>query len=74
MNPYEVPVIEVFGPTEIAGFFQNLYAVLYPAMPFLMIGAAAALAGVLITVIRKIFSFDTLSGREDEYEYKEDKE
>jgi hypothetical protein len=71
-NPYEVPVIEVFGQTEIAGFFQNLYAVLFPVMPFVMIGVAAALAGVLITVFRKIFSLDTLSGKKDEYDYKDE--
>lgn len=68
----EVPVIEVFGPAEISAFFQNVYAMLYPVMPFLMIGAATALAGVLITVIRRIFDFETLSGKKDEYKYKEE--
>jgi hypothetical protein len=68
-NPYEIPVIEVFGTTEITGFFQNLYAILFPVMPFLMIGVAALLAGVLINVFRKIFSFDTLTGKKDEFDY-----
>jgi hypothetical protein len=67
-----VPVIEVFGPAEIAGFFQNLYAVLYPAMPFVMIGVATALVGVFLTVIRKVFSYDTLR-KNDEYEYDDKK-
>lgn len=66
-----VPVVEVFGPAEISAFFQNVYAMLYPAMPFLMIGAATALAGVLITVIRRIFDFDTLTGEKDEFKYNE---
>jgi hypothetical protein len=68
----EVPVVEVFGPAEISAFFQNVYAMLYPAMPFLMIGAATALAGVLITVFRRIFDFETLTGKQDDYKYKEE--
>ena len=71
-NPYYVPVVPIFGPTEIAGFFQNVYAIMTPAMPFLMIAAATALAGYLITVVRGVFGFENLSGKENEYEYKDD--
>jgi hypothetical protein len=71
-NPYEVPVIDIIGPTEIAGFFQNLYAIMTPAMPFLMIAVATALAGYLITVVRTVFGFGNVSGKENDYEYNED--
>ena len=71
-NPYAVPVIDIIGPTEIAGFFQNLYAIMTPAMPFLMIAVATALAGYLIVVVRSVFSFGTITDKKDEYEYKED--
>ena len=68
MQIQELPLVQIFGPNEIAGFFQNVYALMYPAMPFLMIGAATALAGILITVLRRVFSFNTLMGDED-YDY-----
>jgi hypothetical protein len=71
-NPYEVPVIDIIGPTEVAGFFQNVYSIMTPAMPFLMIAAATALAGYLIVVVRSVFSFGTIADKKDEYEYKED--
>jgi hypothetical protein len=67
-----LPLVEIFGPTEIAGFFQNVYALMYPAMPFLMIGAATALAGILITVLRRVFSFNTLISDEEEDYNKKD--
>ena len=71
-NPYEVPVIDIIGPTEVAGFFQNVYAIMTPAMPFLMIAAATALAGYLIIVVRSVFGFGNVTGKENEYEYKDD--
>jgi hypothetical protein len=71
-NPYEVPIIDIIGPTEVAGFFQNVYSIMTPAMPFLMIAAATALAGYLIVVVRSVFNFGTITDKKDEYEYKED--
>jgi hypothetical protein len=71
-NPYEVPIIDIIGPTEVAGFFQNVYSIMTPAMPFLMIAAATALAGYLIVVVRSVFNFGTITDKKDGYEYKED--
>lgn len=64
-----LPYINFLNPENAATFWQFVRAILYIAMPFLLIYLATRFGGELISVIRNAFSSRGENGRNDERDY-----
>lgn len=61
----EIPYISFFTSSVQADFWQVLRAVLYVAMPLVLIGAAFEYGGQFFSVIRNAFSRNSYGGNHD---------